>query len=126
MKGTLKQAMHRPYADQQIISVEVPEWPDDDGNPVTIRFATELNVDQVASVQAAQLNKGLKGLPITLFRLCALGEDDAPLVDPNDDILFRTGVNALTIAAVVERSGLEDVILPQLRREKGEPAAKGK
>ena len=53
MKGTLKQAMHRPYADQQIISVEVPEWPDDDGNPVTIRFATELNVDQVASVQAS-------------------------------------------------------------------------
>ena len=124
-RNPVKDAMHRQYADAGVIKVEVPEWPDADGNPTTVRFRSRLTVDDLEYYLARQSSRNIYAV---LFRLLAVNEDMTPLVDPNDDEWFTSQVDGGMVSRVAARAGLQREIFntnAALLREAGEDSEPG-
>ena len=116
----LKKAIHRQYADLDLIEVEVPEWPGKDGKPSRLRFRRRLTVDDVAAMGSIVSVSGHSVL-IRLFELLAVDENGNRLVDPNDREWFATQVDGHMVAKVAARAGLQSAFGDEV----GEPPDEG-
>ena len=116
----LKQAMHRAYADVGLVRVTMPEWPDKQGKPCVLAFRQVLTVDDCNQIDLLQFRSQVKGIELELFRILAVKPDLTPFVDPNDDDWFRSGAPAIQIARAVERCGLVQKIMDQLKPDEDE------
>ena len=116
----LKKAIHRQYADLDLIEVEVPEWPDRDGRPSKVRFRRRLTVDDVAAIGSISDMSGHFVL-IKLFEMLAVDEKGDRLVDPNDREWFAQQVDGHLVASVAARAGLQQAFMGEV----GEPPKEG-
>ena len=97
----------------ETIEVECPEWPDEDGNPSTIRFRTALSVADYLEINEAKVPTAVAYL-VMLFIVLAMDESGKRLVTPEmaadgNGWLFKA-TSGLDLVSIVKRANLAQIV----------------